>query len=270
MDATTRTVAPVLRAVLVTVLAGTGLAGLAWWLKEPYEPQPATVVPIICDRSDSMLGDPKCRAIEGIASRVLSTPHLGKGSRIVVYGTGSPDTAMEPVLIGSYDIPVSNRVMEGRDTAKVARRALLDTIVADCKEAATMTTSSPIFLAVKRAMEQLSAAGCGTKSVCRLYVRTDGEETVEPWLRESIRGGKTKPSATPVPLDNGNIAVTFCGLAETVGEVKTDKKGHRVALKKSGSDVEVLQAAWRKVWTEPDAVVFEPFCPQPGSERGSD
>lgn len=251
---------PFAKAGGVVAALGGAAVGVSWWLSQPHQATPPIVAAIVYDRSDSMAADTDCEAVAGLAARVVSLPGLGRGSKLSVYGTGDPSTALEPIESGTHGIPVSHKVMEGKEAGVAAKQAMLDTVVAGCKKSLTVTKSSPIFLAVKRAMEQLQAMGCGTRSVCHLFVRTDGEETEEAWLRESIRRGKMRRRGEPTALNNGQIRVTICGFSETRGEVRDNKRRHRLTSRRGGVNAEFLRAVWAKVFTDPEQVVFEPFC----------
>lgn len=264
MGTTYKPTRPAGRLGAVVVGSAVLLAGglVYWWLAQPYKASTPTVVALVFDRSDSVQPDSECKAVVGLASRALSLPKISQGSRILVYGTGDPSTAMEPVSIGHHEIPTSNRVMEGKGATVAARKALLDTIAGQCKKSATVTKSSPIFLAVKRTVEQLSATGCGTATICHLFVRTDGEETEESWIRQSVQSGRVRLRGLPTALDNSKIAVTICGFSETLGEVRNgNKRRVRLTAKRDAGNAEFLRTVWRKVFAEPDRVVFEPFCP---------
>lgn len=263
MVATTKTPSAAGRVATAVVGVAIVLAGLGWWLMQPYKASTPTVVAVVFDRSDSMQPDEECEVVVGLASRVLLLPNLKADSRILLYGTGDPSTAMEPVAMGSFDIPSSNRVMEGKGAIVSARKALLDTIAGQCKKSPTVTKSSPIFLSMKRAVEQLSARGCGTTTICHLFARTDGEETEEPWIRQSVQNRRMRQRGLPTALDNTNIAVTVCGFSETLGEIRdSNKRRVRLTARRDGNNAEFLRAVWGKVFTQPDRVVFEPFCPR--------
>lgn len=265
MDAMRRTMAPAVRVALVVVVSGVAVAAIAMWLMEPYEPPLPTTTCALSDRSDSMVTDLGCGFVVSVSAQTILSPGVAKGSRLFIYGTGDVSTDLEPIQIGAYEIPTSERVTDGGEAVGVARKALLRRISADCRNVGNVATVSPIFLSVKRAMEQLSAFGCGSKSICCLYVRTEGEETEEPWLREAIREGKMKPSGLPVALDNSHVAVTFCGLSETAHDVRKDEGGKRDKSKSASASADFRKAAWRKVFTKP--VVFLPFCPRLDAEE---
>lgn len=218
-------------------------------------------VAVINDLSDSMPAHGGCNVVVGLVERALSNEAVARGSTISVYGTGSPSTAMEPVSILTAEIPTSRRVMEGKAAAEVKRKGLLDKVSASCKNVTgSISRSSPIYLAVRRGLEQLHAVGCNEIGSCHLLVRTDGEETEESWLKMAVKTGKLPKHGQPSPLDNRGVKVVMCGLSETRGEVAVGKAKRRFTPKRNSHAADALTAAWRKVFVEPGSVTFEPTC----------
>lgn len=72
-----------------------------------------------------------------------------------------------------------------------------------------------------------------------------------------------------MPLDNEGIMVTFCGFAETVG-LFVDPSGREIrrTVARDPHRDDRLQAVWRALFTRPELVSFQPYCPEPSIPRG--
>ncbi|MFA4973891.1 MAG: hypothetical protein WC683_14865 [bacterium] len=248
-------------AVVTLAILGTLVGGGYWWVSQPMPVVPPTHEVIILDHSDSMLEDTEQRLFRGLVEAALAIPNARKGSKVFVMSTGNQSTAMEPMPITSFEIPMTNRVMEGRDALDESRRELLARVVGEYRKGAVETKVSPIFLSVKRGLDQLHANGCVPGGRCQCRIRSDADETQETWLREAIRSGKIPKGPLPVRLDNRGIRVVWCGLSETRGMVVTKKGRLSLTGKRNGASTEHLQLVWRQIFTDPDNVSFAPFCP---------
>jgi hypothetical protein len=246
--------------IAVAVLGILGM-GCYWWLSQPLDKKPPVFLGIVLDRSDSLKEDPEGRALIGLLKRSLAVPGISKMSKIFVSATGDPESAMEPLSIAVLDIPMSQRVMEGKEVVERHRRELLAGTAEHYKKDASETRNSPIYLALARALAQLRAAGCAEGSACGLFVRSDGEETEEIWIRDSLKRGKLLKKGMPAPLDNTGIKAVWCGLAETRGLAVSNGKHRTLTPKRTSSSAEFMTALWTGLFQDPKGVVFEPFCP---------
>lgn len=247
---------------LGVLMAVVGTGGAAyWWLEQPSSEGPAVHAGVVLDASDSMADD-ECRSLGTIVAAELATGELDDRSRVFLSTTGTAETALEPILIASGAVPWSPNVMEGVEAGREARRKALEDWVSACTKARRTAVTSPIFLGVKRGVEQLRGAGCTDGGRCRLYVRTDGQETEEPWIRDSLKLGKPAKGARPEALPNDGVKVVFCGFSETRGEVKAKTGSRRLTGKRNAASADVLPKVWREVFTRPDMVTFLPFCPR--------
>lgn len=237
-------------------------AGVYYWLSLPQTIIPSVQIAIVLDQSDSIETDKDCLILTGLVKRSLEVKGIRKGSKMFISGTGNPSTAMEPVQFASFEIPAFSRVMEGKESIKAARKELILNLVSECKKRNSTAKTSPIFLAVKRALEQLKAVGCDSSVLCYLFIRTDGEETEEPWLKNSLKTGKQFKTGQPMPLDNQGIQVVFCGFSETIGELIEKNKKKKLTPIRNAERAEFLNTLWSKVFTQPEKVIFEPFCPK--------
>ena len=94
-------------------------------------------------------------------------------------------------------------------------------------------------------------------SGCTLFIRSDGEETEETYLKDSIKRRKLLKKGAPAPLDNSGIAITWCGTAESRGSVPG--RGKRRAARSSAS-ADFTKQLWSTLFTSPELIVFEPLC----------
>lgn len=248
--------------ILVASLIASGLGGGSYLVFSQPNTAPAAHVAVALDVSDSMENADAEQRVRGLVVRALKVDGLRSGSRLLVIATGNPATALEPVGIADLEIPVTKRVMDGTGAIEIKRRELVADVLERYKKTATEMRTSPLFLALKRGLAQLRAAGCDDKRSCTLFFGTDGEETEEPWIKNSLRRGKVLSHGAPAPLDNSGIKVVICGLSETKGQMVGAGKRRLFTGKRSDASTELLSAVWSKVFTEPDTVVFEPFCPK--------
>jgi hypothetical protein len=207
----------------------------------------------LLDRSGSVTQQQ--RGFEAIIKQGLDEPGIHKGATITAMATGDDSTANEPILIGKYEIPVSNRALEGKQGQSVR----LDKVFSELRDKAGRlkpTQSSPIYQGVIRAVESLRANGCTENSNCYLFIKTDGEELIEPNIRQALRG-KISKEKFPKPIDNRGIKVLFCGLSETLGN--KNEAGVSYALRYA-SRLDRRRDVWTALFSNPEIVSFEPFC----------
>jgi hypothetical protein len=107
---------------------------------------------------------------------------------------------------------------------------------------------SSIYRAVEVALDHLHGEGCGAgASPCKLLVESDGEETVK---RNFYKTRKTGQGSS---LDNTGAKVIWCGYAVTEGG-----GGPR------GEQTNALFKRWRESFSDPESVVFKPYCESAG------
>lgn len=168
--------------ILLAILCGVMVLGVGFWrYKVAGKSKPSYAV-IVRDRSDSVLSGCDCTA--ALAKRAFGNHQVGAGSTVTITVTGDATTAGEPKAIASVEVPVSRQVLEGRDAALQQRDKLLCDLKAQC-EMAVQTKVSPIFIAIRQAVEHLRGLGCGPDSNCLVYVQSDLEETGDPQMRGS-------------------------------------------------------------------------------------
>lgn len=205
---------------------------------------------IVYDVSDSRLRDCECLKMQ--VEQWQSTENINSQSTITLFATGDRDTADEPRLIGKYKAQVRQPMIEGRRKATQAKENLLISLKTEC-EKVQATKRTPLYLAIKRALEDLRAKGCNPDSNCQLQIISDGEEESEKAIRLAIEGKQSK-DLLPSKLDNEGIKVTFIGIAETNG---------KVTRRRSAQQADRLQQVWKVLFTHPDEVSFQPNCAKP-------
>lgn len=246
----------------------TALVAFAVWRYEKYRqlPPPAQAV-LLRDPSDSGLGG--CNEFTAMAGELLSSNLLGSGSAIAVMTTGDSSTAQEPVLLGSFEIPTTQRISEGRAKIAEMQKDLLDKVKQQCEQKG-ITKESPIYLGMRRAAEYLRAKGCDGRQDCILYVQSDLEELSEPNIKELLKENSLsakKKTATetqlPLPIDNAGIKVKICGISETTGTI-TNSSGKQQTFtpKRDGRRADRITEVWTKLFTNPQMVTFDTHCPK--------
>jgi len=203
-----------------------------------------------------------CASLVGMAGAAIGSPGASADSRLTVLALGDAATAGEPRRLGVFSLPTSRKVLEGKRATLDRRQELFQDLLARC-ESVRSTSISPIFLGVKQAVADLRASGCKAGSRCGLWVSTDLEENAERGMRERILHPREAREPLPPPLDNEGIEVAFCGFSQTAGRV-IDPSGReiRIVAARDPRRDDRLQAVWRAMFTIPELVSFEPYCPE--------
>lgn len=203
-----------------------------------------------------------CESLLGLAEQTLHANGVSSGSTLTVLVIGDEATANEPVQLSRYSIPTSRKVLEGRNANVRRRQELLQDLSKKCRMA-RRTTVSPIFLGVKQAVDDLRAMGCNQNTRCQLFVDSDLEENVEISIKKSIDSIDGRKRSLPYYLENEGVSVTFCGLAVTAGHI-ADLSGREIrkALPHNASREDRLRQTWLSLFTRPEAVNVEPYCPK--------
>jgi hypothetical protein len=244
--------------VAVVVVVVVALAGVAIYrAKQPSAKETASHAVIIRDRSDSATAG--CAAIGGLAREYLQAGHADRFSSIIALATGDARSNDEPVefarLTGVRKASVKD-IHKARDRRE---DALVEELVRRCEEQGN-TDRSPIYLALRRGLEELVVLGCHEGTNCAVYLQSDMAENGESGLRKALLG--IKDAVLPSPIDNRGIRVHVCGIAETSGPI--DGKGKVVSERKArgAKRADVTPNVWRRIFTAPNLVTFEPHCPK--------
>lgn len=245
-----------------------GAAAFGWWRYDKYRhaPPPPQGL-LLLDRSDSILGG--CDDVSAMAREMLASSRFEPGSSIGLMVTGDDSTAGEPVLLGTFEVPVTRRVVEGRAKGVQQQRDLIDRVKSRCEES-PQTKRSPIYMAVRRASEYLRSRGCKSGSSCWLYLKSDLEELSEGRIRDLIEGapGRVRKasdntSQLPTLIDNAGINVSVCGLSETAG-APVSGGGRRTILTpiRDARRADRIRSVWEQLFSDPPRVSFSPSCPK--------
>jgi len=252
--------------VAVVVVVVVALAGVAVYrAKQPSAKETASHAVIIRDRSDSTTAG--CAAIGGLAREYLQTGYADRFSSIIAFATGDARSNDEPVELARL---TGIRKESVKDVHKARDRrddALVEELVGRCEELGN-TDRSPIYLALRRGLEELLVLGCHEGTNCAVYLQSDMAENGESGLRKALLG--TRDAALPTPIDNRGIRVHVCGIAETSGP--TDGKGKVVSERKArgAKRADITPSVWRRIFTAPNLVTFEPHCPKAESNTDGD
>jgi hypothetical protein len=231
------------KTVLLWTLAGSSAISFGVW--RYFSPVlPGARVALLYDRSKS--APPGCDSVVALAQRALTLPDLRPGSTLTFFATGTSVTSLEPSLVRMYPLPVGRLATE----APRRLRERQDTFAKDLRGrcmSLPRASISPLFRAVKEIIAQLRAGGSNKPTALYLLVRSDLRETADPAIKRAL----SKSSATRRALiDNHGVHISFCGLAETLGS-RSD----------ASSGVDHIQAVWTTLFTDPELVTFEPYCP---------
>ena len=247
------------KTLLYAILCGIVCAGFVGWRVYVHANQSPFYAEIVFDPSLSRPDD--CESLAGLAEQSFRTSGVSKDSTLTILVLGDASTANEPWQLGRYSSPVTNKVLEGKTANMRRQEELLSGIRRKC-ETIRRTSISPIFLGVKQAVADLHAHGCDAESRCRVFVDSDLEENAEKSINDALNGVRNTKLALLAPLDNQGVEVSFCGLAVSTSKIvnSSGRETLRVAPRNAGRD-ERMRQVWLALFTKPDAVSFEPYCP---------
>jgi len=247
--------------ILYAILFCSASVGFVVWRVHAVRAQGAQHFALVEDRS--MSHEEGCESLLGLAERALRTEGVSSSSTLTVLVIGDEATANEPWQLGRYSIPRTRKVLEGRTANLRRQQDVLHDIWNKC-QAVHRTRISPIFLGVKQAIADLRAQGCSETSHCELFVDSDLEENVETSIKKTLNNPSGGMRILPSPLNNDGIDVTFCGLAVTAGRI-VDPSGREIrkASPRNSRREDRLRQIWLTLFTRPEAVRFQPYCPQP-------
>ncbi len=244
------------KSIIITLLVLASAAFIVWRIIEGGKKKVGHAV-VLRDRSDSTASD--CDCTKDLAAFALKDINIEKGSTVTVTVTGDAETANEPEKMLSFEVPVNRQVLEGQNAMAAKRDKLLQEVKSQC-EKMRPTTVSPIFIAVKRAVQHLQSLGCGTaSSPCALYVQSDLEDSVEKAIKALIDNPQSK-QPLPAKIDNRGIRIIFFAIAETVGEKKVDGKNRQLTKKHDPQRIDRIETVWRSLFTNPELIIFKPHC----------
>ena len=248
-------------AIAIGAAATASVVGLGLYrLRQPHGKTVAAHAVLGRDRSDSTTSG--CRAIGGMAQEHLRSGQADRFSTITAMVTGDARSNDEPVEFARVNEVHKIRAGEGRQSIARKEAAIVDELVRRCEEQGG-SDRSPIYLMIRRGMEGLRSLGCHEGTNCVLYIQSDLAENGEAGLRKALMGDKN--AILPAPIDNRGIAVHICGTAQSSGPV--DGKGRVVTERRlrGARLADISVSIWRREFTAPALVTFEPTCPTAGN-----
>lgn len=218
------------------------------------EPKTTTALAVVLDTSHSTGAD-RCAELEVVITESATLPGP-KRIDLLVLSTGTEDSAGEPrVLIPPRRWEPSVDLFEEPDAIEAARVRWTQQVISDCNTLIQGSGVSPVYAAVKRAVDSLSARCMnleqrGERCLRRiLSVHSDLRETFEDSIRRRLlqtgqpRAGKSKRHARTVAVptvDIDGVELRICGVSDT--------KAHS---KKSRLPVEAVATVWSEVFGTP-------------------
>lgn len=245
--------------ILYTILFCVGSVGFVGWRVHAVRNVETPHFEIVEDPSASHANG--CESLLSVAGQELETNGAAPGSTLTVLVLGDQSTANEPWRLGSYSVPTLRKVLEGKSGKLRREQEILSDIANKCQHL-RRTTISPIFLGTTQGVADLHARGCKATSHCGFFVDTDGEENAELSIRKMLEQNDGRERVSLPRVDNAGIDVVFCGVAVTDGRIHgpTEKGFQKFATRDSGR-VRRIEEVWRSLFTEPETVRFEPYCP---------
>jgi len=255
--------------MLIGTLAGFASVGFVAWRVHDMHHRIICNIGIVADPSASHPGG--CSSLQGIAEEILGGHPMPAGSWLAVLAIGEESTSNEPRLLARYPIPVNRRIMEGPTTSLKRKQQILDDLKLRCGELHP-TMVSPIFQGVSQGLAELRGLGCANDSDCKLWVDSDLEENTVSTIKTVLEHPDSKRLGLPTRLENEGIHVAFCGLAVTAGRIiGPSGREVRKARPRDPSHDDNLRRTWAALFTKPELVTFDPYCPgpRPSGETGS-
>jgi len=236
----------------LTVLFLVGASG-AWVFGRKIPPKAESFQAVVMDAS--VTSDPASRC-DDLARLADEAAQRSKGSlHLSLFATGDRTTGFEPVRIGTVDFEAGTRLVEGVGADDEKRQEFLDGIRRLCPQIPNRT-ESPIFRAVSAAVKTMPVELCRREATsCDVVVRTDGIEEEDARVMAAFHpAGKARGAAAtdapPPRISNDGVGVRFCSLAA--------RQIGRNAAKLPNLDA--VESAFRREFTAPDRVRFEPAC----------
>jgi hypothetical protein len=252
--------------ILSSTLAGLGFFGFIGWRVHDIHQRAVSHGAIVADLSASHPGG--CSSVHGIAEWLLEGHAVPPGSWLILLAIGDESTSNEPKLLARYPIPVNRRIMEGPKTGLRRQQEILADLKARCGQLHT-TMVSPIFQGVKEGIAGLRGLGCTKGSDCKLWIDSDLEENGVPAIKSLLERPANNRGALPTPLDNNGIKIAFCGFAVTTGRI-VDPSGREIGRgrpRRDPSHDDNLRRTWASLFTKPELLTFDPYCPGTSSVR---
>ena len=179
------------------------------------EPREVDVVVAVLDLSSSSAYRDRCFELLARINDQLTISD--RSLEVLGLATGSPASNSEPTrLVGWATFAPERRLFEGREAVVLRRTFWLSTVLEACQANLHRKNHSPIFRAVRRAVEAIRARCAeveGRGMVCRphLWLHSDLLEARLFNQRNNRKKGDIAPLAT------AEIDIRVCGVAQTNG-----------------------------------------------------
>ena len=236
----------------LTVVSLVGAAG-AWVFGRKVPPRNESFQAIVMDAS--LTSDPTSRC-DDLARLADEAAQRSKGVlHLTLFATGDRTSGFEPIRIGTVEFEPGTRLVEGVTADDEKREQFLEGVRKLCPQI-TNRKESPIFRAVSAAVKTMPPELCQREgTTCDVVVRTDGIEEEDARVMAALRPARkartaAATAATAPRITNDGVAVRFCSLAA--------RQIGRNASKLPTLDA--VESAFRREFTAPDRVRFEPAC----------
>lgn len=128
-------------------------------------------------------------------------------------------------------------------------------LVRQACETFTPGSTSPVYLALKRMVEEAAPASGVGRSKGYVNAHSEPQETVEVAIKKALTQRVDPIAGLPKAIDDANVEVYVC-YAETVGV-----SGGRVLTRSlQGDSSDRLIQVWKWLSTHPDQVRIDAYC----------
>lgn len=204
--------------------------------------------------------DNRCSEVVKLTELELRKQPTSDKTKLAVFFTGDQQTANEPHVLGIFEVPTQIKLTESNSAITDKQNKILAEVESRCEQFPAATVSS-IFLAFKRAIEQLRSLGCDDNSKCEILGETDLQENTDPQIKAAISGTSADLKNLPTPIDNQGITIKICGISQTKGVI-INQKGKKMQLtqNRNTARADLIQEVWKKLFTHSELITFAPYC----------
>jgi hypothetical protein len=247
------------RISVAAIVAAVVLSVVGWRLARGA-PLPVHVI-VVGDASAS--DNRRCVEIVGLVAEARRRLGDHPKSSLLVLMTGSAASAHEPEVLELQKVPrVGGPVLEGA----ARKKADVDSFFADVRrrcEAWATADVSPLFLALRRGVEQLRVTGTDSTARRTLLAAVDLQENATKEIARALaQPYRSLLPRLPEQIHNGGIEVLICGFTSTVG-LTNDANGlsRSFTTARSPDHASRIREVWSALFSDTTHVVFQPLCP---------
>lgn len=213
------------------------------------EQEKLTIITYLQDTSDSI---PNSNCLQNLLHEISIKYSQEETITITTFATGDKTTTYEPKLISKNEVKRKTDFVNGPKAAKLNFDKAKEEITTKWQNI-PQTSESPIYQAIKRAIQQIQTNQGNTKTTRIIYIKSDLKETIFTELKQMLNNPNTKKKQHNIPkINNEEVQVIFIGTAQTIGKTNT--------IHENLQNVENIQQIWQNIFTNPDLVQFQPFC----------